>query len=236
MQQTSCNYELIIVDGGSTDGTLDVIRSYGGRIRYVSEPDDGIYDAMNKGVRMAKGEWVYFIGADDSLYSADVVKRLEAYMDESADEMKNDLPEAAYEIKNDIKESPDLLLCDIMSTTKGRCSSRFSWHIYWHNTIHHQGCIYRRKVLLEHPYDITLKIVADYDLNLYMWHNGYRIITTNILFANHSFEGISGNPRLINYKEEIEVRNRYVNNPLLRCLLAALSYTKMLLKCLSHSL
>lgn len=213
MQQTSRNYELIIVDGGSTDGTLDVIRSYGDRIRSISEPDDGIYDAMNKGIRMAKGDWVYFIGADDSLYDADVVKQIDLYTNAEA----------------------DLLLCDIMSTTKGRCSSRFSWHTYWHNTIHHQGCIYRRKVLLEHPYDTTLSIVADYDLNLYMWQNGYKIVTTNILLANHSFEGVSGTPRLINYKEEIEVRNRYVNNPLLRCLLAAISYAKMVIKhCKTH--
>jgi glycosyltransferase involved in cell wall biosynthesis len=60
--------EYIIVDGGSTDGTLDILRKYEGSIDYwISEPDRGIYDAMNKAVRLAHGRWVYFLGSDDTL-------------------------------------------------------------------------------------------------------------------------------------------------------------------------
>lgn len=60
--------ELIIIDGGSTDGTNEVITSYGSNISYtISEPDNGIYDAWNKGVKAAKGKWIAFIGADDVL-------------------------------------------------------------------------------------------------------------------------------------------------------------------------
>jgi len=67
------NLEYIIVDGGSTDGTLDVLTRYRGRIaQCISEPDEGIYDAMNKGVRAAEGELVGFLNADD-MYADDRV-------------------------------------------------------------------------------------------------------------------------------------------------------------------
>jgi Glycosyltransferases involved in cell wall biogenesis len=68
LRQTYKNVELIVVDGGSTDGTLDILRKYGSsNFIWKSEPDKGIYDAMNKGIMMANGEWIYFLGADDTI-------------------------------------------------------------------------------------------------------------------------------------------------------------------------
>ena len=60
-------YELIVVDGGSTDGALDIVREFAASLRYVSEKDEGLYDAMNKGVRMSRGEYVLILGAGDRL-------------------------------------------------------------------------------------------------------------------------------------------------------------------------
>ena len=66
LNQMYSNIEYIIIDGGSTDGTVDIIKRYDDKIAYWrSEPDRGIYDAMNKGILQAKGEWIYFIGASD---------------------------------------------------------------------------------------------------------------------------------------------------------------------------
>ena len=68
LNQTYHDIEYIIIDGGSTDGTVEIIRKYADRIAYwVSEPDKGIYDAMNKGIKVATGEYIYFLGADDLL-------------------------------------------------------------------------------------------------------------------------------------------------------------------------
>lgn len=71
LKQDYGNYEYILVDGGSTDGTLEIIRSYedrfAGRMKYISEKDNGIYDAMNKGIRMATGELVGIVNSDDFL-------------------------------------------------------------------------------------------------------------------------------------------------------------------------
>lgn len=69
LQQKYKNYEYIIVDGASIDGTMDIVKSYEtkfeGRLRYISEPDKGIYDAFNKGVRMSTGKYVWIVNSDD---------------------------------------------------------------------------------------------------------------------------------------------------------------------------
>ncbi|MGF7216826.1 glycosyltransferase involved in cell wall biosynthesis [Spirosoma lacussanchae] len=69
IQQEYKNLEILVIDGGSTDNTLEIINSYKKFIKYtISERDNGIYDAWNKGIRAASGEWIAFIGADDILY------------------------------------------------------------------------------------------------------------------------------------------------------------------------
>lgn len=76
-EQTYRNRELLIIDGGSTDGTLELIQNTDSKIDYwCSEPDEGIYDAFNKGIRHATGEWIYFLGAGDTIADQDVLKRV----------------------------------------------------------------------------------------------------------------------------------------------------------------
>jgi len=77
INQTYPNVEYIIIDGGSTDGTVDIIKKYADKIAYwVSEPDKGIYDAMNKGVVVATGEWINFMNAGDIFTDSDVIDKL----------------------------------------------------------------------------------------------------------------------------------------------------------------
>jgi len=81
VQQTFREFEIIIVDGNSTDNSIDTIKCFAEthqNIRWFSETDEGIFDAMNKGIKMAKGTWVYFLGSDDSLINAGVLSLVAA--------------------------------------------------------------------------------------------------------------------------------------------------------------
>ena len=88
LRQTYHNIEYIIVDGASTDDTQNVIRQYEqsfeGRMKWVSEKDNGIYDAMNKGIKMATGDVVGILNSDDYFTSDDVIERMASVFDDSA--------------------------------------------------------------------------------------------------------------------------------------------------------
>jgi len=75
--QTYPHLEVIVVDGASTDGTVDILRDYEGKLdlRWISEPDEGLYDAWNKALPMASGDWIYFLGADDRLHHPESMAR-----------------------------------------------------------------------------------------------------------------------------------------------------------------
>jgi glycosyltransferase involved in cell wall biosynthesis len=77
LNQTYLNVEYIVIDGGSKDGTVDILKKYADRISYlVSEPDKGIFDAMNKGIRFAKGQWINFMNAGDKYVDNEVLSRI----------------------------------------------------------------------------------------------------------------------------------------------------------------
>src|SRR5690348_14220883 len=72
--QTYGSRELIVIDGGSTDGTVDILRCNADQLSYwISEPDTGVYNAWNKGLARARGEWIAFLGADDYLWTPDAL-------------------------------------------------------------------------------------------------------------------------------------------------------------------
>lgn len=89
LEQTCKEYEYIIVDGSSTDGTLDIIRrlesQFEGKLSWKSEPDKGLYDAMNKGIARAKGDFVWFMNAGDEIYDADTLTHIVAAAKDDTD-------------------------------------------------------------------------------------------------------------------------------------------------------
>ena len=81
IEQSYRNIEYIVIDGGSTDGTLDIIRQYADRIDYwISEPDNGLYDAMNKGIALARGEIIGILNSDDLYFADTVAQVVSAYL------------------------------------------------------------------------------------------------------------------------------------------------------------
>lgn len=89
------DWEHIIVDGASTDGTLNIVQKYA-HLKTISEPDNGIYDAMNKGVTNAEGEWLYFIGADDFLHDKEVLATVNKHLNSSVDVVYGDVVSSRF--------------------------------------------------------------------------------------------------------------------------------------------
>ena len=155
--QTHPDIEHIVIDGASKDGTLDVVRAHGARVaRVVSEPDAGIYDAMNKGLRLVTGELVGFLNADDMYAHPGVV----ALIAEAA--QRQPMADAVYgDLVYVRAERTDQVLRHWQSGQFEQGKLRFGW-MPPHPTF------YVRTNRLESlgPFDASLKIAADYDFML----------------------------------------------------------------------
>jgi glycosyltransferase involved in cell wall biosynthesis len=148
MQQTYTNWELVIIDGGSTDNTPLILEEHKSRIAYsISEKDKGIYDAMNKGILAAKGEWLYFLGADDIFINQDVLYHIFSQPGINAAEFLYGNVE--------LKQGGQIL-----------GGSRSYQQLIGKN-ISHQAIFYKRTLFDKvGNYNTRYKILADYDLNL----------------------------------------------------------------------
>lgn len=155
LSQSRTDYEYVVVDGASTDGSVEVIRrlsqDFGDRLKWVSEPDKGIYNAMNKGIRMATGEYVEILNSGDSLVSADVVGKMYAALE------KNGNPSILY--GNMLKDMPD------GRVVRDRCFAgrEISFLGFYTGTLNHSPAYIQRSLFDEYGlYDESLRIVSDW--------------------------------------------------------------------------
>lgn len=151
--QTYKNIELIIIDGASTDGTIDIIRKYQEIITYwISEPDKGIYDAWNKGLYNSSGEWISFLGADDILME----KCIEKYVLEI---LKNDKT-INYISSKISKVKKDLSPIDIRGKKWDSDMKKYC-------CIAHVGSLHHKSLFQQKGnFDTSFKITGDYDFLL----------------------------------------------------------------------
>jgi glycosyltransferase involved in cell wall biosynthesis len=155
--QTWPNIEYIIVDGGSTDGTIDLIRKYDDRLAYwTSGRDKGIYDAMNKGVALCRGEWVALINADD-WYEPDTVQDVMRVARENP---------AAQVIHGDI-------WMRYPNGQRGLKKARMSGFLlkYWEMVLNHPSFFVRRGFYEGRPFDASLKVSADHKWTYEAWRD-----------------------------------------------------------------
>ena len=182
--------ELVVVDGGSTDGTCAWLEQHRARLAVlISEPDRGVYDAMNKGIAAARGEWVLFLGADDALASDLVLAEAAATLRQTAGGVV--VGEVAY--------------------TDGRVYRLAAApRPLARNFVHHQGAFYRRSLFAENgALDATLGVMGDYDFNVRLWQNRVRFKACPLRIADCGPRGLSDGGRWQGYREEIAVRHRY---------------------------
>ena len=185
--QTHAEYvELIIIDGGSSDETLDVINRHANIIsKWVSEPDNGVADAYNKGVREASGKWVYFLNAGDIFYKSS-----------SLEEIIPKLP-----------DSYDVCSCVVMALDGKRFEGRFSWRLLAKNVVHHQGLVYKLEYLRRYPYNDQYKRYGhDHEHNMFIWKRRDPVYYLDLVIAVWSYGGISDRANWQDYKQEFLIR------------------------------
>lgn len=145
VSQTFIDYEFIIIDGGSTDGSVELIKQYTANITYwVSEKDNGIYNAMNKGIIHAQGEYCVFMNSGDYFYDDNVLKQI-----------------------NVINAEEDVIVGKVSINRSGMIMSpppirELSLYHLYSGAIPHQGAFIRTSLLKKHPYDESLRIAADW--------------------------------------------------------------------------
>jgi len=185
--------EIIVQDALSSDRTVEIARSYGPDIRIFSEKDLGVYDAMNRGISRAKGEWIMFLGADDILADLSALENV-------------------FRLK--IHPHTKWLFTRVRNTghTDARIPSEYGGtpgpQLYWRNTLHHQGILYHKSVFDQHRFDSDLRILGDYALNLELYQEKTPWQSCDTLLSICDARGLSKNFGWALYKEEIKLKLR----------------------------
>lgn len=157
-RQTYSDFEVVLVDGGSTDATLDIAKTFvsslGTRLVIHCGPDQGVYDAMNRGIGIATGAWLLFFGADDTLYEAETLARVAAFIGDN--------------------EPSDLVYGDVIRRSSGfRYAGVFDLdRLLFEGNICHQAIFYRRELFDGiGPYNLRYRVCADWDFNIRCFSN-----------------------------------------------------------------
>lgn len=171
----SCNdYEFIIIDGGSSDDSTNVIKEHAKHITYwVSEKDNGVYHAMNKGVAAAKGDYCIFMNSGDCFHSPVILNDVAEYTEDII---------CGRVIKGNSQES------------SGHHKSTISLVDLMRGSLPHQAMFIKRELLVNHPYDERYKILSDWKFcieTLIFDNNSFRNINT--IVADYDTSGISTN-------------------------------------------
>lgn len=190
--QKYCNIEYIIVDGGSTDGTIDIIKKYESRVtKWISEPDEGISDAFNKGINLSKGELIGIVNSDDWLEPDAIEKVVNKYLENSCDvicgavrfwENEKEVIVSLPDVNNLIRET----------------------------SVHHAAVFIKRSVYEKYgQYDTSYSYAMDYELMLRYKMAGLKFCTMNSIISNRRLEGLSYTHRRQALKEVKRARGKY---------------------------
>ena len=179
--QTWQEKEYLVIDGASTDDSLDVIKAHEASItRWVSEPDQGIYDAMNKGVKMAQGEWVIFMNAGDTFAGDDTLQRVFGN-----------------------PQDADVIYGDVI---KGELVKKAEAPRNAHRMFYcHQSAFVRTSCLREFPFDIRHRMSADFKQVKQLYLNGKRFRQLDFPVANFDTQGVSNRNRSAGLYDNIQV-------------------------------
>ena len=186
--QTWQEKEYLVIDGASTDDTLNVIKAHEASItRWVSEPDQGIYDAMNKGVKMAQGEWVVFMNAGDTFASDDTLQRVFSLSTSHSS----------------LLQDADVIYGDVI---KGKLVKKAEAPRNAHRMFYcHQSAFVKTSCLKEFPFDIKHRMSADFKQVKQLYLSGKRFRQLDFPVANFDTQGVSNRNRSAGLYDNIQV-------------------------------
>lgn len=206
-------YEVVVVDGASVDGTPDILRHYAsllhGQFTWTSEPDTGIAEAWNKGVRSASGEWVIFVGADDTLSTPDVLSRMATELDKAF---------PSYNVVYGVvaATSEDGALIEYFDWPWSPARFRSCVENLPHSAVFHHRSLFERYGC----FDSAFKVTFDYDFLLRALKNSAPLRIADLVVTDAQIGGVSTDFR--NYpltvRERIRLSRRHSDRvPLLLC-------------------
>lgn len=193
VSQTFTDYEYLIIDGSSTDGSVEIIKEYADKITYwVSEPDKGIYDAMNKGILQAKGEYLQFLNSGDCLVNGSVIGNI-----------FNGLPICDLVYGNMIKVWPN----GKSQVDKGPRNAEITLRTFYNGTLNHSSAFINHNLFSKYGlYDEELKIVSDWKFFLISCGLNQSKIIYKIIDVNYfDMIGISNNNLALRHLERENV-------------------------------
>lgn len=175
--QTNQDFEWIVVDGGSTDGTKEILEKYKERINiFISEPDTGIYNAMNKGIKKASGEYLNFMNGGDSFASADVIEKFYNADIQNADVIYGNVNFIKKNSKKTLEIFPD-------------CLDKL---YFGHSCINHQSAFIKHSLFDKYGlYDEQYKIAADWEKWIVFAKNNCVFHHIDQVIADFRCDGIS---------------------------------------------
>jgi glycosyltransferase involved in cell wall biosynthesis len=193
-KQTCKDYEYIVIDGKSTDGTLEIIKKYQDNLDYwLSEEDEGIYDAMNKGAELANGKYLFFLNAGDLFANNNVLTKLGEQI-YGEDMVYGKISVVNYRNKKSYIKNKKLTFFNIKLGTK----------------VGQQGYLIKRKTFnklggLENKY----RIASDFDLICKLYDNNCKIKKVDVLISNYDNSGISSDLKKSYEDTGRVIRDRY---------------------------
>ena len=200
ISQTDIEIEYIIVDGGSKDGTLELIGKYKDKISLlISEPDRGVYDAMNKGIKYSTGDFVYFLNSGDVLLNPSILSKIKFEDVNVRNTIIYGNVIVAYGNIEALEKPRPFFNSKMKFKGIGIC---------------HQSMFFPGELIRNEKYDLSYKIAADYDLVYRLWRKGTEFLYRDITIAKYDWgKGISSNPyKLLDvYRENARVCHQQLN-------------------------
>jgi len=195
LNQSYPHIEYVVIDGGSNDGTKDIIEKYSDRLAtYLSEPDKGIYDAMNKGLARATGDYILFMNSGDELYDLETVAAVFAAAPDA------DIYYGETEMFNEQWES--------LGQRRHQAPAQFSWKSFKYGmSISHQA-IYIKRAIAE-PYDLQYRYSADIDWIIKAAKKARKIVNTRRYVAKYLVGGVSKQKHLESLMERFHIFSKY---------------------------